>query len=227
MNRCGCIEEDSQQSPTSPGIVEPHESIVFACIHPETAPERGVSMFPMEKLKKFDLSVCRGDYSEHSDLLSHVVRPQLAKYPAREYKGYYWTTCEEIRDVVAPVASGQAHSDNRTVGAYCVVDDALGDYTAHAVIGFSRPENNFWKKHDRQAARGNLLIAVQRRGLHRPADRRGEDCPGFARQSQPDTNTTPHLKARFEAVWSAVRSVAEKVTQMIAEWVTGFRRNRR
>jgi len=214
MNRCGCIEEDSQQTPSSPGIVEPQESIVFACVHPETAPERGVSMFQKTKLIKRDLSVCRGNHSRHSDLLCHVVEPQLTKKPAREYKGYYWATCREIRDIVAEL-TGKKHSDNRTVGAFCVVDDALGDYTAHAVIGFSRPDNDFWEKHNREAARGNLLVAVQRRGLHCPADPAADDCPGFANQSLSEPTRCSCLTTYFFGTWGGIQWLAQKIIRAL------------
>lgn len=171
-------------------------------------------MFQMNKLKKRDLSVCRGDHSRYSDLLRYVVEPQLANKPAREYKGYYWATCSEIRDIAAEL-TGKEHSDNRTVGAFCVVDDALGDYTAHAVIGFSHPDNDFWKKNNREAARGNLLIAVQRRGLHYPADPAEADWPGFANQSLTEPTRRSCLTTYFCETLGRIQLLAHKIIRAL------------
>ena len=210
MTRCGCPNEDTQQTTESPGIVELGESIVFACIHPETAPERGVAMLPKEKLKKTDLSVCRGAYSSHDDLLEHVVKPQLSKKPERIYKGYYWVVCKEIRDIIA--VQKKENSD-KTAGAFCVVDDALPDYTAHAVIGFSRPSDNFWSKHDREAARGDLLIAVQCRGLHGPPDQLAQECPGLTNRHQ----GKPNIGTVVEAVGPGPSEKLEKLYNELSD----------
>jgi len=179
MMRCGCPEEDQQQTPQSPGVVMPEESIVFALVSPLTANAESVAVLSKSRLKDRALSVCRGDYSSYEDLLQHVVEPQLDGNDERDeqnkriYRGYQWTSCEEIRKILADIASSSRDNEPEVplVGAFCVVDDAQPDYSSHALVGYSRPENpKFWQKHDREAARANLLVALQRNGTIKPGD---------------------------------------------------------
>jgi hypothetical protein len=183
MNRCGCPEEEIQQTANSPGIIEPTESIVFALVKPLTANAGSVANLSTSKLKARNLSVCRGDYSSYADLIRNVVEPQLNRDPSREYIGYHWAPCHEIRSIMTqPSGAGKMSPPSQPVGAFCVIDDAVDGYPAHAVIGFSKPNPKFWEKHDRQAARGNLLLVLQRRGLFDP--NQGSDTsprPGFSR----------------------------------------------
>jgi len=46
-----------------------------------------------------------------------------------------------------------------------VIDDGEQNYTAHAYLAFSKPTDNFWALHDGVAARGDLYIAFEARGI--------------------------------------------------------------
>ena len=105
MSRCGCPEEDEQQTLTSPGIVVLEETIVFAIIHPRTADENGIATLPNSDLSARKLSVCRGNYSSYPEFYEKVVRPQLSKDPTRKYLGYHFALCGEIRAIEAELRS--------------------------------------------------------------------------------------------------------------------------
>jgi hypothetical protein len=189
MNRCGCPEEDSQQTSNSPGIVQLEESIVFAMIFPRTADILGVACLPNGDLKNRQLSVCRGDFSSYAELLERVVQPQLLRDPSRHYVGYHWATCAEIRAIYAQLSPKQLQRQSNAtseVGAFCVIDDAVNGYDAHARVGYSSPPiAKFWEKHERAAARGNLLIVLQARGTFKPTEADAAPLTGFANITSP------------------------------------------
>ena len=168
MRRCGCPEEEVQQTATSPGVVLDDEPIIFALIEPITAERNVGAKFSKSKLIERSLSVCRGAHMSYADLLEHVVDSVVRKESRRKYIGYHWATCGEIRAIMSepkPGRSGKGEAGTKEFGAFCVIDDANGDHLAHAVIGFSRPADDFWSKNDRLAAQQNLKRVFEARGI--------------------------------------------------------------
>jgi hypothetical protein len=78
----------------------------------------------------------------------------LSKDPEREDRGYIFALGEEIRRIVL------SHAKCR---AFCVLDETVPDFAAHAHVGYSCIEDD--KKNDRLAARGDLLNAFLERGI--------------------------------------------------------------
>jgi hypothetical protein len=166
MNRCGCPEEDARQSSHSPGLVKDPEPIVFALVIPLTADTRSVAILNKTQLKQKQLSMCRAEYCSYDEMYRNVVIPQLEKDPSRKYCGYHWVTCKQIRDIAAnPVPAASESPMPGIVGAFCVIDDGNENYPAHTRVGEARPQSDFWRKHNREAARGNLVSILQQRGI--------------------------------------------------------------
>jgi hypothetical protein len=164
MKRCGCPEEDTQQKVDSPGRVERSESIAFAI--PLNRDQGGVTMFENGKLKTKVLSVCRAAKCTFDEMYTAVVAVQIAKNSSLKFAGYYWALCEEIRGIVALPQQGTSGEGVAPItGAFCVIDDGEPSYHAHAVMGYSQPDPRFWAKHDRAAARANLLQVFEERGI--------------------------------------------------------------
>jgi hypothetical protein len=159
MSRLGCPEEDEAQS-ASPGTVADSEMIVFALIFPEAANEESLARFEKGKMKTRSVSISRSAHSNHAEMMDKVVTPQLAN-PHRKYLGFQVATCEEVRSVMIVAKDGS----QTELGAICVIDDAYDDYTGHARMGFSEHNPEFWKRNNREAARGNLAITLARRGV--------------------------------------------------------------
>jgi hypothetical protein len=166
MTREGCPDEDTQQSEWSPSTVHNSEPLIFVLIQPLTINESSVAYFEKGKLKNQTLSLCRGQHSTFSELKDKVIDPVCDADETRQYRGYSWAQCEEIRSILAVKRTSGNGGGESTLAAFCIMDDGLEEYRAHARMGFSKPSDDFWAKHDREAARGNLLIAFQKRGIH-------------------------------------------------------------
>jgi hypothetical protein len=166
MNRCGCSEEDTQQSTHSPGIVLDEEAIVFALILGPDGDVASIEIFSKSKLKDRNLSVCRGGHSTFDEMHTRVVEPQLDPSTQLGFRGFYWATCSEIRSIVAERNTSRPKGLVPTaVGAFCVIDEGEPDHPAHARIGYCNPLPNFWSLHQSVAARGNLLLKFAARGV--------------------------------------------------------------
>ncbi len=167
MSRAGCLEETAQQSAHSPGVVVNEEPVVFALVLDDSANEQSIKIFPNNRLKDKQQSFCRSTHCTFEKMYDHVVKPQLSAPNPLEYKGYLWAPVSEIRSIVAERNNARDKTPDLTpvsVGALCVIDDGEVDYRAHARVGYANPRPTFWRLHDSVAARGNLLLALQRRG---------------------------------------------------------------
>jgi hypothetical protein len=165
MTRGGCPEEDAQQSEHSTGTVADDEPLVFAT--EVEAADLTIKIFPNGRLKDGDLSVCRASQCLFTEMFNAVV-VGAAGQPKIEYKGYMWALANEIRAIVAKHNGSRdktPHLTPKKVGAFCVIDDGEINYKAHARIGYSQPTKTFWSLHESVAARGDLLIAFQARGV--------------------------------------------------------------
>jgi hypothetical protein len=151
MSRCECETEDSQQSAYSPGTVSDGETIVYALIEPLTS---SVKLFSKSQLQRGELSVCRADFCTGEEAHASIVKPLLEKVVDRIDNGFLYALCSEIRSI--PLGDS-------SYGAFCVVDDGLVDYAAHAHLGYSIPPEEKLRNF-REAARGNLLKIFQKRG---------------------------------------------------------------
>ncbi|HEV2502313.1 MAG TPA: hypothetical protein VGV39_04525 [Mesorhizobium sp.] len=160
--RSECQCELEQQSEHSPSVVGDDERIVFALIDPLTF-ENSVARFSKSQLKAGTLSICRSDHCSSDEAHEAIVAPLVAKDPTRQDLGVYWATCQEIRSIMLVDGGGE--------GAFCVADDGLAHYPAHAHLGYSQPTD---KKHLqgnlRETARAKLADAFRRRGIHAWAD---------------------------------------------------------
>jgi hypothetical protein len=87
--------------------------------------------------------------------------PLLTK-PHRKYLGFQIASCQEIRAILIMGKDGKVTDK----GAICVIDEGLHDYVGHARMGFSEHDADFWKKNDREAARGNLSMVLSKRGTY-------------------------------------------------------------
>lgn len=150
--RCECRTESDVQSPHSPGLVRNEEQIVYALVSPLTGSFKDVSQ---SQLKAGTVSVCRADHCAGRVAKRHVVDVLLEKDSTRSDDGYLYATCADIRDLRL------GESD---VGAFCVVDDGLPHYPAHAHLGYSQPADDKLRNH-RAAARGNLLKLLNENGV--------------------------------------------------------------
>jgi hypothetical protein len=171
MSREGCPEEDTQQNNESPDIVRNDEPIVYALVYPTSASEQSIAYFHGSRLKDRELSICRARYSSYGEMREKVVQPQLDNDATREFKGYLWAPCYEIRSILATPRidiKEKPKEQQDPVGAFCVIDDGDTNFRAHARLGYSAPNRrDFWSKNDREAARGNLSLTLQVRGIHR------------------------------------------------------------
>jgi len=154
-----CPKERFKQKDISPGIVGDGESIVLIIIDPLQWQNGKLipAAFSKTRLKSCSLSVARGNHSTLAEINSHVVHPQLAK-PGRRLVGSCKTQCSIIRSIIG---------DQDSARLFCVIDDGLDDYPAHAVIGFSdhTKSDNFWSRNQRTAAIANLSLAFERNGI--------------------------------------------------------------
>lgn len=152
MSRCECPKEATTQSSYSPGVVKDNEMIVYALVNPLTS---SVGQISKSQLKAGQLSVCRAGHIKGPDAKRKTVDVLLAKDAARKHEGYLHATCQEIREVFL--------GTSRT-GAFCVIDDALEDYAAHAHLGYSEPSDPKLRN-DRETARANLMRTFIKRGV--------------------------------------------------------------
>lgn len=169
MTRCGCPKEATSQSVNSPCLVADDEPIVYALVNPLTSSVKDISK---SQLKDSKLSVCRAKYIDGPTAKKKTVDVLIANDSTREHEGFLYAFCEEIRAI---------NLGDSSVGAFCVIDDALPDYDAHAHLGFSEPDDSDLKN-ERVAARGNLLLLFKKRNVR--TDWAGDPFP----QSQP----SPH-----------------------------------
>ena len=163
MNRCGCTEEEVQQSQHSPGTVEDDEPLAF--VVDVDFDELTFKSFPNGKLKAGTFSVCRTTHCSFQEMTNAVVGSETA--PKITYKGYLWALARDIRAIVAKRNTSRDKTPDLTpkkAGAFCVIDDGEPDYIAHACLKYSKPTSSFWVLHETVAARGDLLIAFQARG---------------------------------------------------------------
>lgn len=154
MTRCECEQEGSLQSEYSPGVVDDSEAIVYALVHPLTGSFKDLSH---SKLKDGTLSVCRAGHTTGADARSNTVGVLLEKDGTRRDDGFLYAACKDIRAIKL------GKSD---VGAFCVVDDGLQAYPAHAHLSYSIPSDDKLRN-DRQAAKGNLLVLFRKAGEHK------------------------------------------------------------
>lgn len=152
MTHCECIKELTSQSADSPGLVQDDEPIVFALVNPLTGSFKDISK---SQLQTSTLSVCRAAHISGAEAKSKTVDELIAKDETRKHEGFLWAECSEIRAL-------QLGSTNAR--AFCVIDDALPGYAAHAHLGFSEPSDPLWKNH-RVTARGNLMLTFKKRGV--------------------------------------------------------------
>lgn len=167
MSRCGCPEETVQQSVHSPGVVVNEEPVVFALVLADSADELSTEIFQNKKLKQKRQSFCRSTHCTFEEMYNLVVTPQVSAPGSLEYKGYLWATAGEIRSIVAERNKSRDKTPHLTperVGAFCVIDDGEDNYRAHAWVGYANPLPNFWSLHESNQARGDLLLALKRRG---------------------------------------------------------------
>lgn len=153
MTRCGCEKETVSQSSLSPGIVKDPEPIVYSLIEPDNFVEGSLKALKHDRLKKSELSVCRAWYIDGTSAREKTVSGQLQRDEKRLERGFAWALCSEIRDIKL---------ESLGVGAFCIVDDAMEDFPAHAHLGYSQVED---KKNERQSARGDLLKLLEKRGF--------------------------------------------------------------
>lgn len=152
MSRCGCDKELVSQSEHSPGIVQGSEPLVYSLIDPETFAEGSIKALKHDRLKKGQLSITRAKYISGAEARQKTVLGQLERDSRRTEYGFAWAICDEIREIKL---------ESLSIGAFCVVDDALEGFGAHAHLGYSQVDD---KKNERTAARGDLLRLLERRG---------------------------------------------------------------
>ncbi|MDG4885348.1 hypothetical protein [Mesorhizobium sp. WSM4884] len=131
---------------------------MYAMIEPVQFENGSLKAIPKDKLRKSDLSVCRGNYGHGEAARRNIVVPQIAKDPSKIDRGYVWATAREIRDI---------QLGNMKSGAICVVDDGLKNFRAHAVLGYAEAPDGMKEKdlaNFRLAARGDLLKLFEKRG---------------------------------------------------------------
>lgn len=150
MSYCECEKELSQQSIYSPCAVAHEEMIVYALVDPLTVWADGsVKEISKSDLKASTLSVCRAQYSTGAEAQAAIIGVK----PNRVDHGYYMAKCYDIRSILLP-SSEQG---------FCVIDDGLADYSAHAHIGYSIPAEEK-SRSGREATRANLLKLFRKLG---------------------------------------------------------------
>ncbi|GLI23426.1 hypothetical protein GGQ86_003039 [Xanthobacter flavus] len=153
-----CPKEAQTQSEHSPCVVEGHERILYVLLDPDDINDGQIAATAFKKsdLKSCSLSVCRVEYSESSEVFDRIVNPKLEKNSERQLVGGFSVICSRIRDL--------AIDGRRT---FCVIDDGLEDYCAHAVIGFSdvTKEKDYWQKNNREKARADLVYLFESGGI--------------------------------------------------------------
>lgn len=154
MARCECPEESVQQSVHSPGVVSDSESIVYALVEPLTYQGGSVTAISKGKLQRAEQSVCRAEMCTGDFARTKIVDALREKDPTRLDHGFVYAPASEIRSITL---------GNTSEGAFCVVDDGLEDFEAHAILSFSIPSDIKFRSH-REAARGNLLLLFKQRG---------------------------------------------------------------
>ncbi|MBG21181.1 MAG: hypothetical protein CML31_14715 [Rhizobiales bacterium] len=154
MTNCLCKREYTIQSADSPGIVADDEPIVLALIYPDDYKDGSIRGLNHTRLKKQQLSVVRAKYSSGENAHANTVERLLQKDPARQDRGYMYALGQEIRAILL------AHLKCR---AFCLIDETVPDFAAHAHVGYSCIEND--KRNDRLAARGDLLNVFLERGI--------------------------------------------------------------
>lgn len=162
MIRCECPKEAESQSPHSPGIVEDDEPIVYLIVDPLTSENGSVKSISKSQLKSGTLSVCRSKYCDADEAKTLMLDPLTSK-AGRTFQGAAWASCSQIRSIKLGASN---------VGAFCVHDDALEDYSAHAHLAFSVPQEEKLRN-EREAARGNLKELFLSNGVATSL----EDCP--------------------------------------------------
>lgn len=158
--RLGCPKEDTAQSQHSPGTVSDDEPIVLAM---DTA-DLTLELFSNSKLKSGTFSVCRSAHCTFDEMIKAVFGSE----PSEKFKGYVWAVAQEIRTILAKRNNSRDKTPAQTpkkVGAFCIIDDGEPDYKAHASLAYSQFAPHFWKLHESIAARGDLLIAFENRGI--------------------------------------------------------------
>lgn len=155
-----CLKEQAKQSPYSPCPVTDDETIVYVLLDPTQWKDGQLtaSAFSKSSLKKGDLSVCRARYSSANEAEQKIVMPQLQRHPDWMLVGALHATCRDIRAIQAV---------DPPVRAFCVIDDGLPDYPAHAHLGFSEATTakGFWgNRNVREAIRANLVDVFRRNG---------------------------------------------------------------
>lgn len=153
MSRCCCEKELTSQSEFSPGKVDDPEPIVLAAVEPITFRDDSLHKINHKQLKSGDLSVCRAKYITGSEARTQTAEKLLKNDASRVDHGFVWAHCVEIRDITLASLG---------VGAFCVIDDALEGFAAHAHLGYSDVNDT---KNERQSARGDLHSLFIRRGL--------------------------------------------------------------
>lgn len=153
MLRCDCCEkEKSKQSVHSPSVVSDDEYLVYVVLEPDQYKddELSTAAFSKSKLKDGDLSICRKAYSNAADIRQNIVDPQIENKPHRREVGALQAQCSDVRSIL---------TDNPVCRAFCVNDDGLEGFEAHALLAFSDPTKapNFWNANDRLAIRANLV----------------------------------------------------------------------
>ena len=152
MSRCECPKEADTQSSFSPGLVSGGEIIVYALVNPLTS---SVGQVSKSQLKTASVSVCRAGLITGPKAKEKTVDVLITKNTTRTHEGFLHALCEEIRDIKLGKSS---------VGAFCVIDDALEDYRAHAHLGYSEPLDPKLRN-ERETARANLMLRFQKRGV--------------------------------------------------------------
>ena len=154
MSRCECPAESVKQSQHSPSVVSDGESIVYALVEPITYRDGSVTLISKSKLKDNEQSVCRAHYCTGADAKSKITEALIERDPSRIDQGFLYAHASEIRAVLL----GETGE-----GAFCVIDDGLDGFEAHAVLGFSNPSDVKFRSH-REAARANLVELLKSRG---------------------------------------------------------------
>lgn len=155
MPRCGCEKEDVRQSVHSPDVVRNEEPIVYFGIDPTTTENRTIKDLSKSKLQSCELSVCRAPFISENDAREKIFKPIQTRQEGARLDGVLWATAEEIRAVTL---------GDTNIGAFCVIDDGLESYAAHAVLGYSGVSDKKLMNH-RNSARGNLKLVLLGRNL--------------------------------------------------------------
>jgi hypothetical protein len=154
MSRCECQSELTQQSPHSPGVVANEEPIVYALIDPLTFETGSVKAISKSGLKAGDVSLCRAHYCT-GDLARQLIVGELqTKNPTRADHGFLYAQATEIRELKLGTSD---------VGAFCLIDDGMPHYAAHAHLAYSIPKDGKLRNH-RETARADLLETLRKRG---------------------------------------------------------------